>query len=201
VTVTTRAGRADWSWTIPDDAPSGSWEISLRCGFRGRSVLSRFPVEVETASELAYGPLLILSTLRVRGARGFSCRLDGSSNYYCAKQCTWFVKDQYPEVPNGWGNAYAWDNRARGDGWTVSAVPRAGAIAVWEPWAGVWTGHVAIVKRLLARQGEIRVRERGWAAAGRYGEHTTPVGGAGEPTSFICPPGRCRSHRKTGRQS
>jgi len=63
-------------------------------------------------------------------------------NGYDYGYCTWYVANRVA-VPNNWGNANTWDNYAALSGWTVSSVPRAGAIAQTD--AG-WEGHVAYVE-------------------------------------------------------
>lgn len=63
-------------------------------------------------------------------------------NGYDYGYCTWYVANRVA-VPNNWGNANTWDNYAALSGWTVSSVPRPGAIAQSD--AG-WEGHVAYVE-------------------------------------------------------
>jgi surface antigen len=184
-------GRARWRWNLPDTAPSGKWVFKAHCKRGKRIGRAQESLIVLTGNSQASGPLVSVPTLDVGGAGGFNCWTDGSSNHYCAQQCTWYVKNQYDEVPNGWGDAHNWDDQARayGHGFDVSGTPRVGAIAVWEAWSGVPTGHVAIVKEI--HDGYITVREYNWAVDYGYGEHNTAVGGAGHPSSFICPPNRC----------
>ncbi len=62
-------------------------------------------------------------------------------NGYDPGWCTWYAASRV-NVPTNWGNASTWDDRARASGWTVSQVPRAGAIAQRN---GGW-GHVGIVE-------------------------------------------------------
>lgn len=63
------------------------------------------------------------------------------SNLYEPYQCTWWVKQWKPEVGN-WGNASNWGYAAQADGWTVSAIPKAGSVA-WSTRG--YYGHVAYV--------------------------------------------------------
>lgn len=56
--------------------------------------------------------------------------------------CTWYVANRI-SVPNNWGNANTWDNLAARSGWTVSSVPRQGAIAQTDRGS---FGHVAVVE-------------------------------------------------------
>lgn len=63
-------------------------------------------------------------------------------NGYDPGWCTWYAASRV-SVPSNWGNANTWDDRARLSGWTVSSIPRIGAIA--QNNAGGW-GHVGIVE-------------------------------------------------------
>lgn len=64
------------------------------------------------------------------------------ANAYDFGWCTWYVASKIA-VPSNWGNANTWAIYAARSGWTVSSVPRAGAIA--QTSAG-WAGHVGIVE-------------------------------------------------------
>lgn len=97
-------------------------------------------------------------------------------NGYDYGYCTWYVASVI-SVPSNWGNANTWDNLAPMSGWTVSTVPRAGAIAQTD--AGYF-GHVAVVQAVsddgtmikyadmngLAGWG--RVGYSDWTSAGRF---------------------------------
>lgn len=98
-------------------------------------------------------------------------------NGYDPGWCTWYVASKI-SVPTGWGNANTWDNRARvTPGWTVSSVPRVGAIAQHDRG---WAGHVAIVGAVSADGSQIkysdmngiagfnRVGYSGWVSASYY---------------------------------
>lgn len=63
------------------------------------------------------------------------------ANGYDYGYCTWYVANRIA-VPSNWGNANTWDNLAPRSGWTVSSVPRVGAIAQTDRGA---EGHVAVV--------------------------------------------------------
>lgn len=71
----------------------------------------------------------------------FVARYGGNGYYY--GYCTWYAATRVP-VPNNWGNANTWDNRARASGWTVSKTPVAGAVAQTDSMS--WWGHVAVVE-------------------------------------------------------
>lgn len=63
-------------------------------------------------------------------------------NGYDWGNCTWYVASRI-SVPTNWGNANTWDNLAPMSGWTVSSVPRPGAIAQSDRGS---FGHVAYVE-------------------------------------------------------
>jgi surface antigen len=87
-------------------------------------------------------------------------------NGYDYGYCTWYVANKIP-VPTNWGNANTWDNYARLSGWTVSSVPRVGAIA--QSNRG-WAGHVAIVEAVSADGLMIKYSDmNGIAGWGRVG--------------------------------
>lgn len=64
------------------------------------------------------------------------------SNGYVPGYCTWYVANKI-RVPSNWGNANTWDNLAPRSGWTVSTVPRVGAIGQTDRGA---EGHVAVIE-------------------------------------------------------
>lgn len=63
-------------------------------------------------------------------------------NGYIRGYCTWYVANRIA-VPSNWGNANTWDNLAPRSGWTVSTVPRVGAIGQTDRGA---EGHVGVVE-------------------------------------------------------
>lgn len=100
---------------------------------------------------------------------GFIARYGG--NGYVPGYCTWYAASRVA-IPNNWGNANTWDNRARASGWTVSSVPVAGAI--FQTDAG-WAGHVGIVESVNG-DGTINVSDmNGFSGFGRVGYGTVPA--------------------------
>ena len=87
--------------------------------------LDKVPVAVESPSEP------IKKTSQPTSTAG---------NTYTAGYCTWYVKNQRRDIPNGLGNANMWANNAVGYGLTVSSTPTVGAVAVARNYT-----HVAIV--------------------------------------------------------
>lgn len=67
----------------------------------------------------------------------------GGANTYQPGQCTWYVKNLRPDIPNTWGNASIWLYSAQRDGWSTGSSPKVGAIG-WTP------GHVVIVTSVNA---------------------------------------------------
>lgn len=93
-------------------------------------------------------------------------------NLYTYGYCTWYVANRIA-VPQNWGNAISWDEGARASGWTVSSVPRPGAIA--QSNRG-WEGHVGVVEE-VREDGYIKYSDMnglaGWGRVG-YSEWVAP---------------------------
>jgi surface antigen len=88
------------------------------------------------------------------------------SNGYDWGFCTWYVANRI-SVPTNWGNANTWDNLAPRSGWTVSSVPRQGAIAQSDRGS---MGHVAYVEAVSDDGTMIKYSDmNGLAGFGRVG--------------------------------
>lgn len=88
------------------------------------------------------------------------------SNGYDYGYCTWYVANKIA-VPSNWGNANTWDNYAPSSGWTVSQIPRVGAVA--QSNAG-GEGHVGIVEAVSEDGSMIKYSDmNGLAGWGRVG--------------------------------
>lgn len=74
------------------------------------------------------------------------------ANLYAPFNCTWFVASKLP-VPNTWGDAISWGYEAAADGYTISNVPKIGAIA--QSSTDYYLGHVALVQAINGDQVEI----------------------------------------------
>ncbi|HSH18766.1 MAG TPA: CHAP domain-containing protein [Candidatus Saccharimonadales bacterium] len=89
------------------------------------------------------------------------------NNSYTRGYCTWYVANQIT-VPNNWGNANTWDNRAAMSGWVVSSVPRVGAIGQTDRGS---EGHVAIIEAVSEDGTMIKYSDMnglaGWGSVGR----------------------------------
>ena len=87
-------------------------------------------------------------------------------NGYDYGYCTYYVAGRVA-VPNNWGNANTWDNYAAASGWSVSKIPKVGAIAQDN---GGWLGHVAVVDAVSADGSMIKYSDmNGLAGWGRIG--------------------------------
>lgn len=89
-------------------------------------------------------------------------------NGYVPGYCTYYVASRI-SIPTNWGDARNWAAGARATpGWTVSATPRAGAIA--QTTAMSWLGHVALVEEVSEDGSQIRYSDmNGLAGFGRVG--------------------------------
>jgi LysM repeat protein len=87
-------------------------------------------------------------------------------NGYIRGYCTWYVANRIA-VPSNWGNANTWDNLAPMSGWTVSTVPRPGAIGQTDRGS---EGHVAVVEAVSADGTQIKYSDmNGLAGYNRVG--------------------------------
>lgn len=95
-------------------------------------------------------------------------------NGYDYGYCTWYVASRI-SVPSNWGNASTWAYYAGAEGWTVSSVPKVGAIAQ-TPYAAGGEGHVAIVDAISPDGSQIEISDmNGLAGWGRVGTGWVPT--------------------------
>jgi N-acetylmuramoyl-L-alanine amidase len=91
-------------------------------------------------------------------------------NGYAYGFCTWYVASRIA-IPSNWGNANTWDDYARLSGWTVSSVPRAGAVAQSDSMS--YLGHVAYVEAVSPDGSQIKYSDMngisGWGRVGYSG--------------------------------
>jgi N-acetylmuramoyl-L-alanine amidase len=111
---------------------------------------------------------MYVATASYGGGTGFAW--GGSAIYgyngYEYGWCTWYVASKIA-VPANWGNANTWARYAAASGWTVSSIPRPGAIA--QTSAGS-QGHVAIVEAVSADGTMMKYSDmNGLAGWGRVG--------------------------------
>lgn len=166
--VTSRRGKGGWSWTVPSDAPSGTWTFKAQCrkgakrgaGKEHALLLTRGPKN-------GRGQLVAPSTGQItdghdaRAPEGYG----GGGNSYPWGECTWYVKERRPDIGNNWGNAGGWLDSARRAGFPTGQVATPGAVAVWgyNSYNASWAGHVAIVERVLPNN-QIVVSDSNWVA-------------------------------------
>jgi surface antigen/LysM repeat protein len=140
--------------TAFNDAELTPLKVGERIIIPGGSITAASPVRTASSS----GGGFAFGTVPIYGNNG-----------YTYGYCTWYVAGQVA-VPSNWGNARTWDNGAAISGWTVSSVPRVGAIGQTDRGA---EGHVALVIAVSADGTMIRYSDmNGLAGWGRVG--TTP---------------------------
>lgn len=90
-----------------------------------------------------------------------------AGNGYVWGQCTWYVKNMRPDLPNNLGNGGSWVANAAAQGLATGNVPRVGAVAE-EP------GHVAYVEAVNG--GMISISEMNYAGGvGQVHRRTVPA--------------------------
>ncbi|MBI2007717.1 LysM peptidoglycan-binding domain-containing protein [Candidatus Saccharibacteria bacterium] len=118
---------------------------------------------------LRAGELIIIPNGRVQATityGSFAVRYGG--NGYDYGYCTWYVASKVA-VPTNWGNANTWDEYARLSGWTVSSIPKVGAIGQSDRG---WAGHVAVVDAVRVGLNGVEIKYsdmNGLAGWGRIG--------------------------------
>jgi surface antigen len=89
-----------------------------------------------------------------------------NGNGYVRGYCTYYAASRVA-VPSNWGNANTWDNLAPRSGWTVSTVPRVGAVAQTDRGS---EGHVAYVEAVSEDGTQIKYSDMnglaGWNRVG-----------------------------------
>ena len=100
-------------------------------------------------------PSPALSTAPANGfSFGATPRYGG--NNYAYGWCTYYASAR-SGAPGGWGNASTWHIYAPLSGWTVSSIPKKGAIAQ-RGWGYGGAGHVGIVEDVRVRSGQIEIK-------------------------------------------
>lgn len=159
--TTDRHGRLGVRWQIPATAPSGRWAIRVGCR-RGKSRggASDSIVIFTSNRHGSTGPLVSPSSAVVAsggGSAGCDSNPGPEDNRYCYRQCTWYAKERFPQIPNGWGNAGDWARNAAGR-YRVDGSPEVHALVTWGyNQIGGGYGHVAVIEEI--REGRLRVAE------------------------------------------
>lgn len=100
---------------------------------------------------------------------------NSSGNGYAPGNCTYYVKELRPDLPNDLGNANQWYANAKADGFKVGTKPKIGAVGVsYEGWAG----HVVYVSK-IKKNGNIVITEMNYG--GLWNKNTREV----SPSSFV----------------
>jgi surface antigen len=90
-----------------------------------------------------------------------------AGNLYAPGNCTWYVKNRRPDLPNNLGNANTWYSMARADGYNVGSAPKKGAVGTTT--AG-WLGHVVYVEGVSLDGSTVTISEMNYA--GLYSTRT-----------------------------
>jgi surface antigen len=113
----------------------------------------------QTAAAAAAPAPVPVRTTAYRGAT--------AGNGYVWGQCTWYVKNMRPDLPNNLGNGGSWVANAAAMGLPTGSTPRVGAVAE-EP------GHVAYVEAVSG--GMISISEMNYAGGvGQVHRRTVPA--------------------------
>lgn len=109
-------------------------------------------------------------TFAAPASTGVTAYTGGSTagNTYAWGNCTWYVKNVRPDLPNMLGNGGSWTANAAARGYATGYTPRVGAVAE-EP------GHVAYVEAVNA-DGTISISEMNYAGGlGQVHRRTVPA--------------------------
>jgi surface antigen len=85
---------------------------------------------------------------------------DSADNLYAFGNCTWYVKNRRPDLPNNLGNANTWYSMAAADGFSVGSAPKKGAVGTTT--AG-WLGHVVYVEGVSLDGSTVYISEMNYA--------------------------------------
>jgi surface antigen len=115
-------------------------------------------LDIDAGSGLANYATAKLSTV----AGGWS-----QGNQYAAGNCTWYVKNKRPDLPNNLGNASTWLSRARAQGIETGSIPREGAV-------GQRGNHVVYVERINS-DGTVTISEMNYRGLYKITQRTLPA--------------------------
>ncbi len=123
-------------------------------------------------------------------SRSFVAMFGG--NAYDAGWCTYYAAARRAQlgrpVPSNFGDAWTWDDRAAGSGYTVNRSPAAGAVAVTS--SGRRPGHVAVVE-VVNDDGSVWISEMN-SRGQRSMTDSTPYGGWGKIDWKLIPADQAR---------
>lgn len=130
---------------------------------------------------LQRGELIVIPNGRIQPAVTYSSVFTVRYGYngYDYGYCTWYTAEKV-SVPTNWGNANTWDNYARLSGWTVSSVPRVGAVGQTDRGS---LGHTLYVEEVSADGTMIKYSDMnglaGWGRVGKSWERGQYVSNGG----------------------
>lgn len=85
---------------------------------------------------------------------------DSAGNLYAFGNCTWYVKNKRPDLPNNLGNANTWYSMAAADGFSVGSAPKKGAVGTT---TRGWLGHVVYVEGVSLDGSTVYISEMNYA--------------------------------------
>lgn len=90
-------------------------------------------------------------------------------NGYDPGNCTFWVKEQRPDIGNYWGNADQWGYSAAAEGYSVNNSPSVGSI-------GVATGYMHVVYiEAVNRDGTVTLSEMNYVSLGVVSTRVAPI--------------------------
>lgn len=112
------------------------------------------PAPAVVATTVATSPNVSSAPVKSRAVSG------STGNSYAWGNCTWYVKERKPHIPNMLGNGgYGWVGNMAAAGYASGSVPQVGAI-------GVEPGHVVVIESVNS-DGTVNISEMNYA--GRLG--------------------------------
>lgn len=85
---------------------------------------------------------------------------NAAGNMYDPGQCTWYVKNRRPDLPNNLGNANTWYYNAAAYGYDVGSAPKKGAVGTT---TRGYAGHVVYVEGVSLDGQSITISEMNYA--------------------------------------
>lgn len=104
-------------------------------------------------------------------SQGYVYTGSSAGNTYYQGQCTWYVKNRRPDLPNMLGNGGQWVSNAAARGLATGTTPRVGAVAEVP-------GHVMYVEAINQKKGTITVSEMNYYGVGVVNQRTLAASSA-----------------------
>lgn len=162
------------SWVRPKDnskAPTINSEVGLKLTAK---TVTATPTQEAVAQAPPPAPK---STATVAAAPASPVSVPAPPDLYAWGNCTWWVAKRRAQVnepiPNSWGNADTWAERASAQGYLIDHNPSPGAI-MQIPWSDGGLGHVAFVENVNP-DGSWRISEMNVIGLGRVDYRVEPA--------------------------